>query len=62
MHSVRKHYLKLSRLKKKRKKLARQLRLYNNEIDASLPLQDIDRDIGRQQEILEPSVCRVSEL
>jgi len=49
--------LKLTRLRKKRKKLARQLRLYNNEIDESLPLQDIDNDIGRHQEILDHLPC-----
>jgi len=49
--------LKLRRLKNKRKKLARQLRLYNSDIDASVPLQDIDRDILRQQEILERLPC-----
>lgn len=49
--------LKLLRLKKKRKKLARQLTLYNNEVDASVPLQDIDRDIARQHEILESLPC-----
>ena len=48
---------KLTRLQKKRKKLARQLRLYNNEIDASVPLQDIDHDIGRQQQALDQIPC-----
>ena len=49
--------LKLTRLQKKRKKLDRQLRLYNNEIDAAVPLQDIDRDIGRQQQTLDQLPC-----
>jgi len=49
--------LKLRRLKNKRKKLARQLRLYNSDIDASVSLQDIDRDIQRQQDILDRLPC-----
>ena len=49
--------LKLRRLKNKRKKLVRQLRLYNSDIDASVPLQDIDRDILRQQDILDRLPC-----
>jgi superfamily II RNA helicase len=49
--------LKLRRLKNKRKKLARELRLYNSDIDESVALQDIDRDILRQQEILNRLPC-----
>jgi len=50
-------HLKLSRLNKKRKKLARKLQVYNNEIDAALPLQDIDHDIEQQQDILNHLPC-----
>jgi len=49
--------LKLRRLKNKRRKLARQLRVYNSDIDASVPLQDIDRDIERQQELFDRLPC-----
>jgi superfamily II RNA helicase len=50
-------FLKLNRLKKKRRKLARNLKLYNHEVDETLPLQDIDRDISRQQEVLDHLPC-----
>ncbi len=49
--------LRLRRLRNKRKKIARQLRLFNSDIDASVPLQDIDRDILRQQEVLDRLPC-----
>lgn len=49
--------LRLRRLRNKRKKLARQLRLYNSDIDESVPLQDIDQDILHQQELLDRLPC-----